>query len=191
MTTTITLDQLIEFYEGPDADALYDEVVTEREHALQAAALAAAAGADDALIAAALLHDIGHLLLRDNRPIEEVLEVDHRHDQAGADALQGLFGQSVSEPVRLHVAAKRYLCGKDPDYFDRLSPSSVRSLGVQGGPMTSDECASFERSPHWRQAVALREWDDEAKMKDAPVPTFDVWVPLLRDLAVSQPTRSR
>jgi gamma-butyrobetaine dioxygenase len=128
------LDRLLDLYRSDSADTRYDESVTEREHALQAAALAEARGADDALIAAALLHDVGHLVLRDQRPPGEVLVVDHRHEEAGAAALASLFGPEVAEPVRLHVAAKRYLCAVEPGYLELLSPASTRSLAVQGGP---------------------------------------------------------
>ncbi len=180
---TITIDELVDLYRGESARTRYDESVTEHEHALQAAALADGQGAGDELVAAALLHDVGHLLLRDHRPIDDDLDVDLRHEQAGADALDELFGPDVAEPVRLHVAAKRYLCAVEPDYHDRLSPASVRSLAVQGGVMSPDEVAAFEAGDHADGAVRLRRWDEEAKVAGLDVPPLDHWLPLLRRLA--------
>ncbi len=159
-----TIDDLIALYASPDADTLYDEVVTERRHAEQCAALARAGGANDALVAAALLHDVGHLVLRDNRPLGVELERDHHHERAGARVLARWFGPDVTEPVRLHVAAKRYLCTVEPGYVDRLSPSSVRSLAAQGGPMSPAEVVVFESRPHAEAATALRRWDDRGKV---------------------------
>jgi predicted HD phosphohydrolase len=180
-----SVDDVVALYDSPHADVLYDEAVTELEHGLQAATLARAAGADEPLVAAALLHDIGHLLLRDLQPIGEELKVDHRHDQVGADALQRLFGSAVADPVRLHVAAKRYLCTTEREYALHLSPSSVRSLAVQGGLMSGAEVAEFERYEAHRDAVNLRRWDDEAKVGGLVVDRFATWVPMLQSLALA------
>lgn len=181
-----SLDDLVDLYRGPEADRLYDEVVTERDHALQCAAVSAADVAADALVAAALLHDVGHLVLGDNRPLHIPLGSDHEHDRVGADLLSRWFGPEVTEPVRLHVAAKRYLVAVDADYGDRLSPASVRSLEVQGGPMSPDEISTFMASPWWADAVALRRWDDEAKRAGRTVLPVDAWLPLLRSLAAGE-----
>ncbi|MEM9564453.1 MAG: HD domain-containing protein [Actinomycetota bacterium] len=180
---TVTVDELLDLYRSESAQTRYDESVTELEHALQAAALADGEGAGDELVVAALLHDVGHLLVRDHRRIDEDLDVDHRHEQAGADALAALFGPDVAEPVRHHVAAKRYLCATEPDYRGRLSPASIRSLAVQGGVMSPDEVADFEAGGHAEAAVRLRRWDEEAKIAGLDVPPFDHWLPLLRRLA--------
>jgi predicted HD phosphohydrolase len=155
----VTLDELLALYEGPAAEVPYDEVVNEREHALQGAELAIAAGAPDALVLAALLHDVGHLLPGGRAA------PDDRHEATGAAALRTLFGPSVSVPVALHVEAKRYLCTVDTAYHDTLSPGSQWSLAEQGGPMTADEVRAFERRPSWEAAVQLRRWDDQAKVK--------------------------
>ncbi len=179
-----TLDDLIELYRGPEADRLYDEAVTERAHALQCAAVAAADVAADALVAAALLHDVGHLILGDNRPMHMPLGQDHGHDRAGAHLLSRWFGPAVTEPVRLHVAAKRYLVAVDASYGARLSPASERSLAVQGGAMGPSEREAFLASPWWADAVALRRWDDEAKVVGRAVLPVDDWMPLLRSLTV-------
>ena len=152
------------------ADGLYGlHDVTQREHALQSAWLAERDGHPPALIAAALMHDIGHLVhdLGDN-PAEE--GIDDRHEDLGHAWLAKHFGPEVSEPVRLHVAAKRYLCATEVDYFDKLSPDSVLSLSLQGGPMSPDEVEAFEALPHHAEAVQLRRYDDEAKVTGLATP---------------------
>jgi [1-hydroxy-2-(trimethylamino)ethyl]phosphonate dioxygenase len=143
--------------------------VNQRQHALQAAMIAEQDGCSDALVAAALLHDIGHLVhhLGEN-PAEH--GVDDRHEEVGHEFLVRWFGPEVTEPVRLHVAAKRYLCAVESDYFSRLAPDSVRSLALQGGPMNADEVASFRALPQAEAAVQLRRYDEAAKVKDLPTP---------------------
>jgi len=139
------------------------EAVSMAQHMEQSAACATADGADDELVVAALLHDIGHFL--SDHPIDALEQGrDNYHEEAGATYLQRYFPPSVTEPIRLHVAAKRYLCATDPDYLDQLSDASVDSLRVQGGPMNSDEIRQFEVSPHCRAAVKLRLYDDDGKV---------------------------
>ncbi len=150
------------------------EAVTQEQHALQCAQLAEDEGAPDHLIAAALLHDIGHLMEHD---FEDALErgEDRFHENLGNRFLGAWFGPEVTEPVRLHVAAKRYLCATDPDYFDTLSPASVQSLRIQGGTMSAEEIAEFEENPGYEDAVRLRHWDDTGKdpeMKTAGIDHF-------------------
>ncbi len=141
------------------------ESVTQAEHALQTADLALADGAESTLVAAALLHDIGHLLhqLPDDAPDQGVDDV---HEELGGRWLEKRFGPAVTEPVRLHVAAKRYMCARQPEYYDLLSEPSRISLSLQGGPMNDDEVAEFERNAFHEAAVRLRQWDDEAKIVD-------------------------
>ena len=138
----------------------------------QAGALAEAAGAQSPLVAAALLHDIGHLRS----------EADSRHGEAGARWLSRWFGEAVTEPVRLHVAAKRYLCAAEAGYFGLLSAESARTLSLQGGPMSAAETAAFEALPHAHDAVAVRRWDDQAKDPAVTPPGFDHFEPLLGTL---------
>jgi phosphonate degradation associated HDIG domain protein len=145
--------------------------VSQRAHALQAGRHAREQGLSAALTVAALLHDVGHM-------VHELGEhpaargVDDRHEAVGAAWLARWFGPAVVEPVRLHVAAKRWLCAVEPGYFERLTRDSVESLALQGGPMSPDEVAAFERLPYWRDAVALRRLDERAKDPDAPTPEF-------------------
>ncbi len=178
-----TVDEVLALYDGDEARAWYDEAVTELDHALQGAALATSEGAAPELVAAALLHDVGHLVIHDNVPIDHELRYDHHHERAGAVFLQPLFGPAVTDPIRLHVAAKRYLCAVDADYAATLSPSSVRSLAVQGGPMSTDEIEAFEAEPHHAAAVQVRRWDDRAKVAGAEVAPIDEYRDLLESLA--------
>jgi gamma-butyrobetaine dioxygenase len=145
----------------------YGEGVTMLEHALQTAALATHEGAGDALVIAALLHDIGHFL----QPTDDSYGY-HRHDQSGGQWLARYFAPAVSEPVRLHVAAKRYLCATEPGYHARLSPASVYTLAKQGGPMSADEAKAFAANPHADAAARLRRWDDGGKVEGLHVREF-------------------
>ena len=150
--------------------------INQRQHALQAAWLAERENAGPALVTAALLHDIGHMVhdLGDD-PAEA--GVDDHHEELGHAWLTGWFGPEVTEPVRLHVAAKRYLCAVDPTYFGKLSRDSVLSLSLQGGPMSPAEIAAFEALPEHRAAVRLRRWDEQAKIKDLATPGFAHFAP--------------
>ena len=138
----------------------YGDGITQEEHALQSAKQAIDEGAPSALVAAALLHDVGHLLVERER----VPTVDLRHEAVGARALARWFAADVTNPIALHVDAKRYLCAVDPDYFGILSPGSVRSLELQGGPMTPEEVERFEALPGAEAAARLRRWDEGAKV---------------------------
>lgn len=160
--------------------------VNQLQHALQAALLAEEAGCAPSLIAAALLHDIGHMVhgLGDNPAADGV---DDRHEALGHAYLTTLFGPEVCEPVRLHVAAKRYLCGTEADYFGRLAPDSVRSLALQGGPMSAAEIAAFRALPYADDAVKLRRFDEAAKVKGLPTPPVAHFMPYLTALARPSP----
>ena len=172
MTGVESLSAIAGLFAGPGARDYLGEAVTIGEHMRQAGALAEAAGAAAPLVAAALLHDIGHLRS----------ETDARHGAGGAQWLSQWFGDAVTEPVRLHVPAKRYLCAADTDYFELLSAESVRTLSLQGGPMSAAEAAAFEALPHARDAVAVRRWDDLAKDPAVTPPPFTYFEPLLGDL---------
>jgi phosphonate degradation associated HDIG domain protein len=157
----------------------YDgEPVTQLEHALQSAALAEADGAPDALVAAALLHDLGHLV-NDQGDSPTLRGVDDLHQFAALPFLRGAFDDAVLEPIRLHVDAKRYLCAMRAGYYDALSPDSRRSLALQGGVYSSAEAAAFIARPHAAEAVRVRLWDDRAKIAGAATPPLAHYVPLL------------
>jgi phosphonate degradation associated HDIG domain protein len=156
----------------------YGEDITQLEHALQTAALARHLGSPPALVAAALLHDVGHLI----DGADDWGEGDLRHDRTGAAWLARHFGPEVTQPVRLHVAAKRYLCAVEADYFSRLSDASVRSLAHQGGPMSPEEVAAFRAQAGHEDGVLLRRWDDGGKVEGLEVPGFDDYRALLAGL---------
>jgi phosphonate degradation associated HDIG domain protein len=163
------LQELATLLEGKGTRQYGLDNVTQLEHALQAAWLAEKAGCSASLVAAALLHDVGHMVhdLGEN-PAED--GIDDRHEEVGWRWLTGWFGPEVTEPVRMHVAAKRFLCGSEPDYFAQLSPDSVRSLALQGGPMSAQELSAFRAQPHWQEAVQLRRFDEGAKVTALPTP---------------------
>jgi len=149
--------------------AYFGEGVSVTDHALQAARLAHIAAAPTALVVAALLHDIGHLLADVPDDLDEWRE-DARHEETGGRWLAARFPPPVAEPVRLHVPAKRFLCATDPQYFSKLSPASVVTLKLQGGPMTPSEVDGFRAEPYHRQAVQVRQWDDQAKVAGLVTP---------------------
>lgn len=181
-----TVDEVLDLYRRWGGDG-YDESLSQLDHALQTAALAADDGAADSLVAAALLHDVGSLLHYEAaRGAWRPPSRDHGHEAVGARHLGRLFPPAVTRPVALHVRAKRYLCAVDPGYHDRLSEGSQRSLALQGGPMNGDEAAAFERSPGHDDAVRLRTWDDLGKVLGLAVPGLDTYRPLLLDLATDR-----
>lgn len=162
----------------------YDEDVSQLDHALQTAALARADDADDALVAAALLHDVGHLLeLRDGGVADGQTDVDLGHEGRGARWLAPVFPPEVTGPIALHVAAKRYRCAVEPSYHEGLSDGSRRSLVRQGGPMSPAEVERFAAHPAHADAVALRGWDDGGKVEDLDVPDLASYRALLTQLA--------
>jgi gamma-butyrobetaine dioxygenase len=171
-------DEVFDVMRARGAEAYFDEPISQLEHALQAAWFAAAAKSAPALIAAALLHDVGHLL---NRFPENIAGagIDTRHEELGYEWVLCRFGPAVAEPIRSHVTAKRYLCRKEPEYLARLSPASVQSLALQGGPFTEDEAREFERLPKHLDAVELRRWDDAAKVPGLAVPGLEAYRELL------------
>src|SRR5262249_4940556 len=154
---------LMALFERGGRQAYFGEPVSQEEHALQTAYLAVQEEAADALVVAALLHDVGHLL---HGLPEDVAEhgIDGHHEAVGEAWLSRHFGPEVTEPVRLHVAAKRYLCAVDPEYGQQLSQASLQSLALQGGPMSAAEIREFEQHAYFREAVRLRRWDDRAKI---------------------------
>ena len=166
------VDEIMSLFAQRGAAAYFGEAVSQVEHALQAAALAEQDGAPNLLIAAALLHDIGHLLDGQNEDLAD-RGLDGRHEDAGYAWLGAHFGPRVIEPIRLHVAAKRYLCAIDPGYLAGLSPASRLSLSLQGGPMAHEERVDFERNPLCGDAIRLRHWDDTAKEPGLQVPGLD------------------
>ena len=175
-------EEILRIYAAGGAGSYFGERVTMLEHALQSAHFARLEGASDALVLAALLHDIGHLL---DAPPEAISDWrrDARHEQSGARWLAEHFDAAVSEPVRLHVAAKRYLCATEESYFARLSPASVHTLQLQGGPMSVAEVTQFERERFAQEAVRVRRWDDDGKVAGLETAALADYVPLINRVA--------
>lgn len=179
--TARSIDEVLDLMARHRAE-LYDEEIYQVAHAEQTAALARAASATDAVVAAALLHDVGHLLEVAERQGARDRTTDQRHEARGSAWLAQLFPPAVTAPIALHVRAKRYLCAVDPTYLSVLSAGSVASLERQGGPMDAAEIAAFEANPGWEDAVALRRWDDQAKVPDLGVPPAETYRPLLESV---------
>jgi phosphonate degradation associated HDIG domain protein len=175
------VNEIIELFARRGGDAYFGEPVSQLEHALQTAFQAEQEGASGALIAAALLHDVGHLL---SKLPEDIADrgIDGRHEKIGANWLARHFPPEVTEPIRLHVAAKRYLLSVDADYKRRLSAASIQSLALQGGLMSADEVLDFEASAHARESLRLRQWDDLAKVVGLKTPGLAQYQSLLEKL---------
>ena len=175
---TDPVDVILDYFRSGGAGAYLGEPVTLREHMLQTARYAELDGAPVELVAAGLLHDLGHLMHPES---EAALEdgLDLEHEEAAYRFLESHFPSSVVDPVRLHVAAKRYLCAVDDSYLAVLSPASRLSLELQGGPMGPEEVAAFESEPHFAAACRLRRYDDAAKDPAAATPTLEHYRPVL------------
>jgi phosphonate degradation associated HDIG domain protein len=177
MTPQRIVDRVIDLY-NEKGHRSYGEDVTELEHALQAATFARQFGEPAPIVAACLLHDYGHLLHDMGEDIADQ-GVDAHHEDLGAKALARWFVPEVVEPGRLHVAAKRFLCARDRQYFEGLSPASRQSLVLQGGPMSDEEARQFEADPHYRAAVQVRRYDDMGKVPGMKTPPLEEFRPLL------------
>ena len=157
------VDFILDLFTRRGAEEYMGEPVSMAQHMEQTAACAVVDGAPDELVIAALLHDIGHFV--GDFPFDALENgIDNLHEEAAATFLKAFYPASVTEPIRLHVAAKKYLCAVDEHYFAHLSEASVQSLQVQGGPMTQTEIEMFESSPYHQSAVQVRRYDDDGKV---------------------------
>ena len=190
MDATLPLSRQVEALFDRHGHGLYDgqrrESVTALAHALQCAQLAEWAGASPPLVVAALLHDVGHFV----HGIDDSDAHDDVHELRALPWLSRSLGPEVTEPIRLHVQAKRYLVVVDPAYGDTLSPASVHSLALQGGAMTPAECAAFEGNPYAADATLLRRWDDAAKSPGKATPSLAWYLSLIDELCAG-PTAAR
>lgn len=180
------ISRIFEAFQKRGNDKYGDEVVTQLQHAIQCADLAKDANQSPQLIVAALLHDLGHILPDSDLPENCQTNLDDKHEEVGHQFLMQYFGPSIADPVRMHVAAKRYLCTKDAKYEQILSPTSLKSYYDQGGPMSPEEMADFESEPHFEQALKLRGWDDTAKSADIPMSELEDFRGLLQDCLLNQ-----
>lgn len=180
----LTIDQTIHLYRTEGAARYGMEAISQEQHALQCAQLAEEACAPVTLVAACLLHDLGHLLYQADETGRH--PQDGLHEYRGLPFLRGEYPEAVLQPIRLHVAAKRYLCAVEDGYRDSLSPASQRSLAVQGGPFAVPEIDRFLAEPHALDAVALRRWDDMAKSPTVATPGWDHYRTVLVRAALRQ-----
>lgn len=175
------VDFILDLFARRGGDEYMGEPVSMAQHMEQTAACATADGATDDLVIAALLHDIGHFV--GDFPIDALESgVDNLHELAGAKFLETYYPASVTEPIRLHVAAKKYLCALDEQYLALLSAASVQSLQVQGGPMTKAEIETFESSPYHQAAIQLRRYDDDGKVVGLDIKTVQGYENTLQSL---------
>jgi [1-hydroxy-2-(trimethylamino)ethyl]phosphonate dioxygenase len=180
VSSSTTIDEIFRLFETSGRQRYFGEGVTQAEHALQTAWLAEKSGAAPAVIAAALLHDVGHLLHGLDEDIAEE-DIDARHEAVGAAYLAQRFNTELVAAVSLHVLAKRYLVATVPGYADNLSDASVHSLELQGGPMSPEEAAEFAAKKAAAGAIALRRWDDEAKVVGLKTPDLNHFRPYLEE----------
>nr|WIE94261.1 HD domain-containing protein [Mesorhizobium sp. WSM4875] len=178
LNTGNIVEFIADIFERRGAESYLGEPVTMSEHMLQGAWLAEQDGAPEELVAAALLHDIGHYTSEFGTYSPDDVE-DKHHDEAGGEVLAPFFPPVIVECVRLHVAAKRYLCATDSSYFGKLSPASVHTLSLQGGPMSAEEVAEFRSNPFHQEAVRVRIWDEGGKVANMKTRAFRDYVPLL------------
>jgi gamma-butyrobetaine dioxygenase len=178
-------EEVLSIYGRLGSGAYFGERVSMLEHGLQAAHFAQVLGAPDTLVIAALLHDVGHLLEAVPEAIEDWIS-DARHEVTGARWLAQRFAPAVSEPVRLHVPAKRYLCAIDAEYFAHLSSASVHTLKLQGGPMLPAEISQFEAEPYYRDAVVVRRCDDQGKVAGLKTPVLQDYTVRLDSLVTAR-----
>jgi phosphonate degradation associated HDIG domain protein len=176
--STISLSTILHILRSRGQEQYGGEAVSQLDHALQCAALAQAQKANPAMITACLLHDFGHLVhsLEDDTTEPGM---DECHEYRAIPWLQPLFPAAVTEPIRLHVQAKRYLCAVDPTYSSGLSTASQESLRLQGGIFSPEEAAAFITLPYAKAAVQLRHWDEQAKVPGQITPTLDDFVSIL------------
>ena len=179
------VSKLIEDIYRTKGDLSYlGEGVSQIEHAWQCGQLAKKNSASSELQLAAWLHDIGHLLSKEG-DTPTLKGHDDRHERIGSQFLKNLFPEAVFVPISLHVEAKRYLISTDASYLEKLSPDSVRSLTLQGGPLSIEECQNFLSKPFAMDAIALRRWDDQAKDSECSLPSKEEVLSELKDLTVS------
>lgn len=185
------MNTLLALFEQGGDKVYSGESVTQLMHAWQCGRLAEKSGASPSLQLASWLHDVGHLWV-DLEGTPTLRGQDDEHERIGSEVLLPVFGAAVSEPVRLHVKAKRYLVSTRETYARKLSPDSIRSLNLQGGLMSADECAAFEAEPFFADAVKLRVWDDLGKksgwFEDTRQDALDHLVQLMRRVAQDQVT---
>ncbi len=180
---TLNLDTIVDFigsiFDRRGSEEYLGEPVNMGQHMLQGATIAEQNDQPEEIIVGALLHDIGHFTSEFGTFSMDDTE-DRHHEDAGAEVLERFFPSVITDCVRYHVAAKRYLCATRPEYFRRLSEASIHSLNLQGGPMTEAEVVEFEKNPNLDQIVAVRYLDDAGKRPEMETPDFWHFAPMVQ-----------
>jgi len=188
-TSSASVDRIFQLFQKHGCGDYIGEEISQLEHALQAADLAQRSGLGQEATIAALLHDVGHLLGMDDPSsarMEDCGVVDH--EKLGGQWLQSLgFSQKVCDLVARHVDGKRYLCAVRKDYHKTLSEASKTTLRHQGGPMTAEEANAFEKEELHKIIVAMRHWDEAAKVKGKEVPSLETYRELIEKNLIPSP----
>ena len=184
---SLSIDEIVKLLTDRGTQQYGRESVNQLEHALQCAYLAERGGESSHTVVAALLHDLGHLLVaeRDGQEDDDQL-TDNLHQFIAIPFLRGLLPEAVLEPIRMHVDAKRCLCVIDQSYWDTLSAASKRSLELQGGAMTFSQAEDFMKQPFAKEAISLRRYDDQAKVPHAQTPPLSHFIKTLQGMAMSK-----
>ncbi len=169
------VEDIFALYEKHGAEAYYGEEISQLEHMCQSAELARNGGYDDEVILAAFFHDIGYLIHSETKETMGGYGRVNHEKEAGEFIRKMGFGERVASLAEQHVNAKRYLTFADPEYYDRLSEASKNTLKHQGGPMSAEEAAAFKADPLFELNITMRRWDEEAKIKDMPIPDLDIY----------------
>jgi len=181
--TTLTRENIVAFlgdiFDRRGGEEYLGEPVTMAQHMLQGATLAEQGGLDEEIIVGALLHDIGHFTSEFGTYNPSDTE-DRHHEDAGAEVLSPFFPSVITDCVKYHVAAKRYLCATKPEYFARLSAASVHTLELQGGPMSTEEVAEFEANPNLKKIIQVRYLDEAGKVADMETPDYWHFAPMVQ-----------
>jgi len=183
--SSLTCNNIVAFlqdiFDRRGGEEYLGEPVTMAQHMLQGATIAKNNGENELIIVAALLHDIGHFTSEFGMfSMDDT--VDKQHEAAGASVLEDFFPTLITDCVRYHVAAKRYLCATRPEYLELLSEASAHSLMLQGGPMNKTEIADFEKNPNLEQIIAVRYLDDAGKSANMQTPSFSDFAPMVQNI---------
>ena len=190
LNATNIVDFIGSIFEKRGDEEYLGEPVTMGQHMLQGATMAEKSREPDEIIIGTLLHDIGHFTSEFGTFSMEDTE-DRYHEDAGAAVLEQFFPKIITDCCRHHVAAKRYLCATDPEYFQKLSTASIHSLNLQGGPMSEAELKDFEKNPNLKKILKVRLYDDAGKIPDMITPSFWHFSPLVQKMVDSHSSKEK
>ena len=190
LNATNIVDFIGSIFEKRGDEEYLGEPVTMGQHMLQGATMAEKSREPNEIIIGTLLHDIGHFTSEFGTFSMEDTE-DRYHEDAGAAVLEQFFPKIITDCCRHHVAAKRYLCATDPEYFQKLSTASIHSLNLQGGPMSEAELKDFEKNPNLKKILKVRLYDDAGKIPDMITPSFWHFAPLVQKMVDSHSSKEK